>query len=79
MPARTHTVSAWRERGVIGLEISFCSHCGAATKATWEDMNANDSEDVVDVLDRELRCDLCGLTAQESDVAGSREGALCKV
>ena len=72
MAGSVHTIAAWRERGVIGLEIPSCSYCGATTKATWEETGT--SEDVIDVADRALTCELCDLSSRQSDVAMLREG-----
>lgn len=53
------TVADWRSSGHRGLRIPNCPICRISTWATWEELGAGGSENVVAVA-RRLHCMECG-------------------
>ncbi len=58
-PAFLRSVGDWRLAGHHGLRITRCPACGLATRASWDDLNAEPTEDIVSVAFR-IRCSACG-------------------
>jgi hypothetical protein len=57
--ALPRTVAEWFNSGYRGLRIPCCPTCRISTSATWDQLDAEAVEDVVDVA-RRLRCSECG-------------------
>ena len=53
------TVGDWRLAGHHGLRIPRCPACGQATRASWNELEADPAEDIVSVAFR-VRCSACG-------------------
>jgi len=64
-PSMTHpaapsrTVAEWFNSGYRGLRIPRCPTCQISTSATWDQLDAEAVEDVMDVA-RRFRCSACG-------------------
>ncbi|GJE53415.1 hypothetical protein GOFOIKOB_6494 [Methylobacterium tardum] len=68
------TVAEWFNSGYRGLRIPCCPTCRVSTAATWDQLNAEAVEDVVDVA-RRFRCSECGQVPAGLGVVASADDA----